>query len=532
VTLVSAGPGLAERLARPSLGELWTFLAVALPALGALVAPMSAVDLAFQLRAGAAILAGQGIPTADTWTFTVAGAPWHDQQWLAQAFLAAVSGAGGWAGLAILRAALVALAFGLLLAAIRTRAPSLSSRTAALLVIAAFIVGAPALALRPQLIAIVLFAGTLLVLAGRRAHPRRLWLIPILAAVWANVHGSFPLVILLAGLAWLEDLAVGWPDLDLTPRRQLALGAAVAATAATLLNPTGFGVWSYALSVATNSTITSRVSEWRPPSPSTPSGFLFFTSLVAVTVFIAVAFARRAVGRWRPSWPMAMLIARPPWVLSLTLFLFAILGLGSGRGVAWWPFAAAATVAALLEVRAAAGRLPAASEPAPAETAATSTAAPGRPERRSRINAVIAALLLLAGVALLPLWRPIGPAGAPIGLLTEAPQGIAAELASGRVLGPNVWNPQLWGSWLELTAPAMKVATDSRIELFSPEIWDEADQVLSASGTWAEILDRYAVDVVVTTARPETPLGQALAGTPGWALEYRDAEGSIWVRQP
>ena len=516
------GPDMAERLVRPSLGELWTFLAVALPALGALVAPISAVDLAFQLRAGAAILAGEGIPTVDTWTFTVAGAPWHDQQWLAQAFLAAVFSAGGWAGLAILRAALVALAFGLLLAAIRTRAPGLGPRTVALLVIGAFIVAAPALALRPQLIAIVLFAATLLVLASRHRHPRRLWLIPILAAVWANVHGSFPLAILLTGLAWLEDLAVGWPDLDLSPRRQLVLGVAVAAAAATLLNPTGFGVWSYAVSVATNSTITARVSEWRPPSPTTPSGFLFIASLIAVTAFLAFAFARREVGRWRPSWPMAILIARPPWVPSLTLFLFAVLGLSSGRGVAWWPFVAAVTVAALLEVRSTA-----------AGSAAADAAVVERPpERRSRLNAVIAAVLMLAGLALLPTWRPIGPAGAPIGLLTEAPQGIAAELASGRVAGTNVWNPQLWGSWLELTAPSVKVATDSRIELFPPELWDEADQVASASGGWPEVLDRYAVDSVVTPAKPESVLDQALAGTPGWTLEYRDADGSIWVRAP
>jgi hypothetical protein len=514
--------GLRERLTRPTLGELWTFLAVALPALGALVAPMSAVDLAFQLRAGGAILGGQGIPTVDTWTFTVAATPWHDQQWLAQVFLAAAFSAAGWSGLAILRAALVALAFGLLLATIRVRAPSLGPRTAALLVIAAFIVAAPALALRPQLIAIVLFGATLLVLAARHQHPRRLWLLPILAAVWANVHGSFPLVILLTGLAWLEDLAVGFSDLDLTPRRQLALGAAVAAAAATLLNPAGFGVWSYAVSVATNSTITSRVSEWRPPSPTTPSGFLFFASLIGVTLFVGVAFARREVGRWRPSWPMAMLIARPPSVLSLTLLLFAVLGITSGRGVAWWPFVAAATVAALLEVR------------STARVAAAANAVIERkePERRSRLNAFIAGLLLLAGLAILPIWRPIGAAGAPIGLLTEAPQGIAAELASGRVSGTNVWNPQLWGSWLELTASSVKVATDSRIELFPAEIWDQADQVASAQGAWRDILDRYNVDVVVTAAKPEGPLDRALAGTTGWTLEYRDPDGSIWVHAP
>jgi hypothetical protein len=496
---------------------------VALPALGTLVAPMSAVDLAYQLRAGAAILGGEGIPTADTWTFTVTGTAWHDQQWLAQAFLAAAFNVGGWSGLAILRAALVAIAFGLLLLTIRRRAPGLGPRTPALLVIGAFIVAAPALALRPQLFAIVLFAATLLVLAGRRANPRGLWLVPILAVVWANVHGSFPLVILLAGLAWLEDLALGFPNLDLSPRRHVALGAAVAAAFATLVNPTGLGVWTYAVRLATNPTIASRVSEWRPPSVTTPTGLLFYASLVAVTLFVAVAFARREIPRSRPSRPVAALIARPPWVLALTLLLFAVLGISSGRGVAWWPLVAAATVAALLEARSATHIGAVADQPIDPRTRTI-------PERRSRLNAAIGALLLLAVLAILPTWRPMGPAGAPIGLLTEAPQGIAAELASGRVSGTNAWNPQLWGSWLELTAPTVKVATDSRIELFPPEIWDEADQVASAQGAWLDTLARHGVDIVVTSARPAGPLDQALTDSHAWTLAYRDHDGSIWVR--
>jgi hypothetical protein len=240
--------------------------------------------------------------------------------------------------------------------------------------------------------------------------------------------------------------------------------------------------------------------------------------------FVAVAFARRQAGRWRPSWPLAILIGRPPWVLSLTLVIFAVLGLVSGRGIAWWPLVAAVTVAALLETRASAPQ-----RTGPGSGDAT-VSTPLRAKRRSRVNAVFGLALLLAAIVLLPVWKPIGSAGAPIGLLTEAPQGIAAELASGRVAGTNVWNPQLWGSWLELTVPAIKVATDSRIELFAPQIWDEADQLASATGAWRDILDRPDADVVITPAKPDGALDRALVSTPGWTLEYRDGDGSIWVR--
>ena len=78
-----------------TLPRLWAFLAIALPAVAAVIANLPSVDLTYQLRAGAEILDGAGIPTVDTWTFTAPGAPWTDQQWGAQVILAGVYQVGG-----------------------------------------------------------------------------------------------------------------------------------------------------------------------------------------------------------------------------------------------------------------------------------------------------------------------------------------------------------------------------------------------------------------------------------------------------
>ena len=90
-----------------SLAALWTFLAVALPLVTSFLAPMSTVDLAYQLRAGAEIVDARAIPSVDTWTFIASGQPWLDQQWGAQVLLHAVYAIGGWVGLALLRAVLI-----------------------------------------------------------------------------------------------------------------------------------------------------------------------------------------------------------------------------------------------------------------------------------------------------------------------------------------------------------------------------------------------------------------------------------------
>jgi hypothetical protein len=143
----------------PTIGELWTFLGFALPALASLLVAMPAVDLAYQLRAGAEILQNGAIPTADTWTYTINGQAWIDQQWGAQVLLAAVFQAAGWTGLAILRASLVAITFALVQVTLRSM--GCAQRPAALLALGSFAVAAPALALRRQLFGIVLFAGSM-----------------------------------------------------------------------------------------------------------------------------------------------------------------------------------------------------------------------------------------------------------------------------------------------------------------------------------------------------------------------------------
>ncbi len=537
----------AARLLRPTLPQLWAFLAVALPTLGALVAPMPAVDLAYQLRAGGQMLDGLGIPTSDTWTFTIAGQPWADQHWWAQLALAAVYRATGWDGLAILRAALVAGIFWLLFLVVRRRAPLLSARTSSLLVLAAFLVASPALALRPQLFAMVLFVATLIVLADRANHPRRIWLIPIFALLWANLHGTFPLVIVLAGLAWLADMSGGGASAaPFSWRRLTMLGVTVVAALATLANPLGLDAWTYVVRLSTNPTIAARISEWRPPGLTDAPGLLFWGSVVGVVALLAIlARRRRAAG----------LPALLPWPGLLTLAVFAALGAVTGRGLAWWPLAAVFVLAGFLKPRAipvtilcapanaSIGAAPArpASPASDAPTGITNRNHDSPPPRGSPLNALVAGVLIAAGLALLPFWRSVGPAGVPNGLLTYAPQGIAAELAAssppcgpGLAVAPGqtpprVWHPQTWGSWLEFAVPCDTFTVDSRIELYPASVWMDYDTVENVQPGWQEVLARWGVQVIVTDARTDTVLDRALGAETSWGRIYRDDDGSIWV---
>ena len=528
----------------PTLGQLWTFLGVFLPGLASLLVPMPAVDLAYQLRAGSDILAGGGIPDVDTWTFTVAGAPWLDQQWGAQVLLSAVFQVGGWTGLALLRAALVALTFWLVLGAIRSAwstasmraggsAIASSARTATLVVLGFFVVAMPALALRPQLFAIVLFAASLRILVERSRHPRRLWLIPFMAVAWSNLHGSFPLVVVLVALAWIDEVALlrvppppGHPRPALRRRLLGSTGLAIIASfsaAATLVNPFGIDAWRYISNLARDPAITSLISEWRPPSPVDLAGSVFYVSLIVVGGVVAFRF-RSDSGR--PSARFFGPIA--------SVVVFGLLGVVTGRGLAWWAIVAPVAMVQLqpglrlADLR----QIPA----LPALRARTAREASASEARRSPLNGIVIGVLAFAAVALLPVWRPAGPAGVPILTLTHAPQGIAAELAKlvdERVLprGGQVWAPQIWGSFLEWAVPQVRVGVDSRVELFPPPVLADADEIANASTGWLSTLQVRHVLALVVAAGPEGARQRAsLEAGSGWGKVYEDDEGSIWLR--
>lgn len=469
-----------------SLTRLWAVLAVLLPALAALIANLASVDLAYHLRAGGIVLDGGGIPRTDTFTFTAAGLPWVDQQWGAQVILAAVHRLGGWTGLVILRALLVGALFGFLFIACRIRGAD--TRTAAWLSLAAFIVAAVALGLRPQLFGMVLLALTLVIVAARHRRPNLIWLVPLIVLGWANIHGSFFLGPAVLGLAWLEDVRDG------VPNRHRPLIVAGVAAAAALVNPFGLEVWSYAVGLSTNAQVTARITEWQPTTLRTVPGILFFGSALAVATFLA----RRGE---RTSWPTLA------W-----LVVFFLIGAYAIRGVAWWPLGAAFAMAGLFVKATDKVREPRAT-----------------PAGFARLNAILVGVLVLTGVAILPIWRPLDPAlGAPEGVVGNAPPGITVALRNAARPDDRLFNPQPWGSWFEFALPGLPVAIDSRIELFPAKTWDDYGTVSSGAGGWEGILDSWGVTLIVVPKRDDEFASRLTAA--GWRSIHSDDDGIVFVR--
>jgi hypothetical protein len=487
--LVTGATADAEALAETvppgrglTLDRVWASLTVLIPVIVSLLSRMVAIDLAYHVRVGLDMLERGELIRTDLMTFTVAGEPWVNQQWGAQLVFALTHRAGGWAALTVLGAALIGGSFGIVYLACRRRGAA--PRPAALLTLGGYVLAMPTMAYRPQLLVVPMFCLTLWALAGRGERPRRLWIIPVLALAWANLHGSFFLIPLMVGLAFLEDVVTHRSTM------KTLLWVGVASVLATLVNPYGFGVWTYVFDLTTNPIVRNAVSEWEPTSLNGYAGATFFLSALGVAAFLA----RRRI----PA----------PWWDLLWLGTFFLLALPAIRGLLWWGLVVPVVVAGLLP---------------------DAVAQPASRRGNPMMNATLVGGLSLAIVLLLPWWRAPNEARQVELLLREAPQPAVEAVREAVPPGSRLVVPQPWGSWFEYALPEMPLFVDPRIELFPTELWYEYQDLRGTGAAWREVLDRWEADAIVVDLRDWT-LQDELRDDPGWRLVYEDEESAVFVR--
>ena len=179
-------------------------LRAALPVLAALIgyavflfAPqvLNDGDTWWQLAAGQWMLHHRAIPYTDHFSYTLAGAPWVAQEWFSEILTALAYRGGGWDGVLMLYGAAAALTFGMLALHLRRWADGLCL---VLLLALGAACTSGSLLVRPHLLALPvleLWTAGLLIARSRGTAPSP-WLL-LLMVLWANLHGSFMLGLLL-----------------------------------------------------------------------------------------------------------------------------------------------------------------------------------------------------------------------------------------------------------------------------------------------------------------------------------------------
>ncbi len=237
----------------------FTFLRVALwcVLLAAVTYTSTDPDLWGNVRFGLDILRDGAVPHTDAYSFTT-DRVWVNHEWLAEVFIGNAFRAAGPVGLILLKLAAVGsivLLFGLTLRRERIYSAVIRDAGVAATIILTF---DQTRYVRPQLFSLVAFTIVLTCLTrARRGAQYWLLLLPLVFAVWANLHGGW---LVGGGIFALWTVVTG-----LAGNRRHALWCTVAggaSLAATLLTPYGVELW--ALLRDTVGLERADIVEWQP----------------------------------------------------------------------------------------------------------------------------------------------------------------------------------------------------------------------------------------------------------------------------
>jgi hypothetical protein len=473
----------------------------------ALVFIATAVDRSYNtdfwhhLARGRAMAEQGALVDRDLFTYTVAGRPFQDNNWLPQLLYYGLYEHGGLALVQFVNSLTLACMIGVVVWMCRRRCPSLL--IAAGLGVFTFFGLWQLLIIRPQTFSLLLFAVLYAVLEAADRRRGLLVLPPLIMALWANLHGGFPIGLILIGCYFLAAVWDGWREHHediVGDRRVWGLALCLAASlVATCANPYGWKIYLY---VRTTSIAAAgrHIDEWVPPGLDLLVGKVWVVSVLLLLVLFALP-------------------RRRPTAREVILVLFFLpLACGSVRMVAWWLLVCAPILAGLI-----ADNLP--------RNALVST----EPEPASLASAGFFALLLLAcagcALALTDRAAPLLGAIRPVHRDESDIEDVARQLPDrgGRVFSRFEWGEYL--SW-SVAPRGYTIFMDGRIEIIPDDVWEKYAAVTRGRGDWEEILDGYGVDTLLLDRTYHADLLPQVQRSHDWQQVGESGKALLFRRRP
>jgi hypothetical protein len=464
-------------------------------------------DLWVHLFSGRLILAAGAVPRVDTLSYTAAGLPWVDHEWLVQALFAALYALLGSPGLWLCKLAIALCTAWIIWRSVAARSASWWVRGPLLVLVFATL--ARGYAIRPQIVtyfAVALLLSCLDRLDEARRRPA-LWsvlgLTAIGFAIWANAHGGFVVGIGILGLFALvprwsigssqsasPPLPAGTSPATTSGVRVLMLAVAFVAAC---LNPYGPALYGY---IGGEIWAPHPLTEWQPMHAADPSHLPFLLLLAA----------------WIVTLPFAASLRRRPW-RTVLVAIVAVMALRQQRHSPLLALCAAAPLA----------------EQGDAALAWL------RDKLSLRLSAAASAAIAI-GVAALALGQMARLAehvwlagGGVVYAADEYPVGALRFLHESGAPG-NLALPLDWGGYaLWHTAPAVRVSLDGRFAtVYPPRVVEDNFALFrgDADASARRMLDAYDTNLVLVPRGMATPID----AQPGWQRLYADDVATLFGR--
>jgi len=481
---------------------MWSVVARVAIALTALVVIDSVrfadPDLFVTLYAGREIAAHHGPPGVDDASFTVAGQPWNDYEWLARLGMYEIASRAGDRGLVVLRLLLVATILATIAAAsARAGGGVLSFATAIALATAA---AGEYLLFRPTLFTFTAVVLLLWAIERVRAGSRwPLFAIPAAMPLWTNLHAGFALGVALLGML----AAAGLAERFVPPLRRLfapgvpwtlSVPCFVASAALSGCHPLGYGQWRAVLGTL-GGRFTPALSEWRP--------LIEFGFRQGAPVFLLMTVVGVALftGRKRAT--------------CFDVAAVALLGIAAFARVRFVPLFALASSLVLVRTLPAVGDTP------------WGRLAVSRIGARTRVAGAAGATLACLALGIVA-WR-VGVPDLRIRKIPVLAPVSAVKFLEANGLGGRVLTEYDWGGFVRWKLPMATIFVDGRSDTVYPlAVVEDWARFVNAGDGWRDVIVRYSPQVVLL--RPDQPVVALLAQDPEWVAAYGDPFASLFVR--
>ena len=303
--LASPPPSAAEAPSSPNRVLAWlseprrAVLAAVLILTGAVgLDSLSDPDIWWHIRLGDWIIAHHQIPAGELFAYTAFGNPLVAHEWLSETIFAALAAVGGLFLVTVLMGLVCwsAMVATLLRGRLRGAGPVVLAVGLALGARAA----EPVLGTRPQVFTFALVCWTLWIAESYlRNGGRRLWLLPPLFLLWANLHAGF-----IAGIGFLaivvavEAIKHRWSFGTVASWRRIS-GLAIALGASALaacVNP--YGPWLFVFAATTGATERAKgIIEWQSPDFADPAMWVLLALLLTFAALTVTVLARPSLRR-------------------------------------------------------------------------------------------------------------------------------------------------------------------------------------------------------------------------------------------
>jgi hypothetical protein len=458
-------------------------------------------DTLWHIRTGQWILHNSKFPVIDFYSYTAAGTRWIAAEWLSEVLLALAFKIGHWRGVVILSAVMIAAIIATLsLYLLRNLRFSVAIGWT---ILTAFAISPHYLA-RPHLFSFLLLLVWLIILINaydRGDFKPPVFVLVILMALWANLHGSFTLgaalLCIFAGYFCCEKFVQ-----RVYSRCRSTFVMLLAVGVGALLTPYGIFSALWTLDLFNMTFPFQRIEEWRSPDFQVYQPLLFlFVGLFGIIAGLGIRL-------------------RGPRLIVFSIML--LLGLAHIRGLFLFFLVAPVIFARPIAERSVWWR-------SMRLTKANSSAGAGELDPipryfQKRPIVVPTICLAVAVLATVSSWRYTND-GPPESV---APKG-AIDFVRQNGISGNVFNSFDFGGYLIFSG--IPTFIDGRTPPYTDDfLWKHAEAVNLVDINKAfRLLDDFKVSWVIL--RPAEPMAKALARSALWNEVYADKYSEVFVRR-